>query len=177
MTPTDLHLVDGADGTRVSFGKRQATWLVEQGHVELVKREDTGPRTGVCYNRAELSGQEVQELVQAEPSMRECDLCGFHPAVWEIPVAPFEITKGPVRAPFNRSVIACFMCQHHVTARDVPQLVTRRLSRTADLAVGMGMPRPDYATLRAVAGPMVQEFARAVVRNKTGKPVRVGGGG
>lgn len=179
MTTANLHILEDADGRRMTVGDLQIAWLLKHGHVELVSTMPTSALTAVEIYRPVTLGSidEVNAIVLGNPALRECDFCRAVPSAWRVNVRPFDSPIGP-GGRFERPVFVCDVCVPFVRERDREALVQRLIGGALDAAGRMG---GDMATVVGTitdreiehhVAPQLRAFATAVLSHRKGWPER-----
>lgn len=175
-----LHIATGADGETISLGKTQAEWLVDNNYI---KRAAVNDATGVNSYRAitGLTARQLNELVFAQPQLRECDFCRHRPSEWVVKTRRFKLEKGPAPGPVGgdeRPIVACDVCARLISENAKSELIDRALTAQIDYARRQGghlravvLSNSD-AKLRGVIAPMVREVVFGTFANRRGYPER-----
>jgi hypothetical protein len=186
MADIRLHIAYDRRGTTVSFGPRQAAWLVEHGHAELDGYEQTSPDTGLNRYRLlrGLSAEAADALVVKQPELRECDFCD-QPATHEvrhrgvINLTLPDAAGGPVK----RSIFTCDRCTLLVEANAKAELVGVAITSRVERAIREGGEAGQRVALLSPAqvnerlGASVRAFVLDVFAKREGRPERFGGSG
>lgn len=166
-----LHHIVGNDAEKAAFGPAQAAWLVEQGHAHLVKVTETSEATEVrLYASVSNSARELDDLVRAQPHLRECDFCRRTDAPWNINHRPFPITFPGASAPttLDRPMAACDGCVRFIRDNDKRGLVEHAVRRAwEDSGVKVSLDRA-----REQLTPFIREVVYGTFANRQGYPER-----
>lgn len=171
MAKVALHHIIGSDGEKAAFGPVQAEWLVGEGHARLVEVTGTSEQTEVrLYSSFSKSAQELADLVEEQPHLRECDFCRRTDAPWNVNHRPFSITfPGATQpTPMTRPMYACDECVRFIHNHDKRGLVEHAVRRAWEAApVRMSLNRA-----REHAAPFIREVVYGTFATREGFPVR-----
>jgi hypothetical protein len=173
---SQLHVVVDADGKTVSFGARQARWLLQTGRVVPLGEQD-----GKNLYRAvdPPTALAVHALVLEQPELRECDFCRAVPTYWRVHHRPFDLTQGPLAGRIERPMFACDVCARYIRSNDKKGLVEYVIASTVEYAraqggyLGLVAETQPWWRVKEALTPMVREVVYGMFGHRTGPPERI----